>query len=176
MSSSAVMARGFPSVLPETAGSTMSPTTITVPLSSAIPIKSGSKRRIPSPPLAKGLYPASEHLVARSEAHDSDPNWRQHSFAIPALTSMRSRRCVSGISDKSTRNSAKARAFSARNASSLNQLLDRGPSNTTFLGHNFRVLASNFKPGAQMGALDVFFGERHRPSLGAFPNVSGPPP
>ena len=54
--------------------------------------------------------------------------------------------------------------LSAKNASSLNQLLDRGPRNTTFLGHNFRVLASNFKPGKEMGALDVFFGESHRSS------------
>ena len=45
---------------------------------------------------------------------------------------------------------------------------------SSFLGHNFRVLASNFKPGAQMGALDVFFGEclfGQRPFLDALQRV-----
>ena len=101
-------------------------------------------------------FPGEPRAMTRAAGRVQGPRYR--------AARSRSRRCVSRISDKSTRNSAKARAFSARNASSLNQLLDRGPSNTTFLGHTFRVLASNFKPGAQMAALDVFFGESHRSS------------
>ena len=92
-------------------------------------------------------FPGEPRAMTRALGRVQGPRYR--------AARSRSRRCVSGISDKSTRNSAWARAFSARNASSLNQLLDRGPSNTTFLGHTFRVLARDLKPGAQMGALDV---------------------
>ena len=99
-------------------------------------------------------FPGEPRAMTRALGRVQGPRYR--------AARSRSRRCVSGISDKSTRNSAKARAFSARNASSLNQLLDRGPRNTTFLGHNFRVLARDLKPGAQMGALDVSVGDGHR--------------
>ena len=99
-------------------------------------------------------FPGEPRAITRAAGRVQGPRYR--------AARSRSRRCVSGISDKSTRNSAKARAFSARNASSLNQLLDRGPSNTTFLGHTFRGLACNLKPCAQMGALDVSVGDGHR--------------
>ena len=73
---------------------------------------------------------------------------------------MRSWRCVSGISDKSTRKPL------------CNGLGDFGPDCTSFdakppalSGHNFRVLARDLKPGAHFGALDVLFGEFHRPSF-----------
>ena len=72
-------------------------------------------------------------------------------------------RCVSGISDKSTRKTALQRAFSARNASSLSQFVKIGMRSTTFQRHFFRVLARDLKPGAHFGALDVLFGESHRP-------------
>ena len=105
-------------------------------------------------------FPGEPRAMTRALGRVQGPRYR--------AARSRSRRCVSGISDKSTRNSVLHRAFSARNASSLNQLLDRGPSNTTFSGHTFRVLARDLKPGAQMGALDCFFGERHRSPFATF--------
>ncbi len=64
-------------------------------------------------------------------------------------------------------------------------VIDRGPRDAAFFGHFFRVLACNFKPGTQMGALDVFVGERHRgvpersksglfrcPNIGPLPQVA----
>ena len=96
-------------------------------------------------------FPGEPRAITRAAGRVQGPRYR--------AARSRSRRCVIGISDKSTRNSALPRAFSARNASSFVPIVNCGKRSITFQRHFFRVLARDLKPGAHFGALAVSVGE-----------------
>ena len=92
-------------------------------------------------------FPGEPLAITRAAGRVQGPRYRAARSQSRRMTSMRSRRCVSCISDRS----ALARAFSARNASSLCQFVNFGMRSTTFQRHFLRVLARDLKPGAHFG-------------------------